>query len=87
MPTPAMSGLRNRRWTPTMLAISAARMSTASSPSRKTMIALFVTTAARDCGPLPIASADSLSARSSAAIVPASSSAVAFWRRSCARPS
>ena len=56
-----------------MLAISAARMRTASSPSRNTIIALFVTIETREPGPLPIRCSASASAASSAARVAASS--------------
>ena len=57
--------------------MSAARMSTASRPSRKTMSAEFVTTETLDRGPLPIRSSARVSASSSAARVAASSSAAA----------
>ena len=49
--------------------MSAARMRTASSPSRKTMMAAFVTTETSDCGPLPICCSERASASSSAARV------------------
>jgi hypothetical protein len=69
-----------------MLAISAARISTASSPSRKTMIALFVTTETRDCGPLPMRASASASAASSDLRVAASSVGAARPLISCTRP-
>ena len=69
-----------------MLAISAARISTASSPSRKTMIALFATTAAREPGPRRCAARPRASASSSAARV-AASSAAALRLTSWTRPS
>ena len=51
------------RCAPLKLAISAARISTASRPSRKTMIAVFVITVVRLLGPVPTASSASRSAR------------------------
>ena len=45
-PAPISTGRRMRRRTPTNDAVMAARISTASRPSRKTMIAEFVTTVA-----------------------------------------
>ena len=64
--TPTHIGRRSRRCAPLKLAISAARISTASRPSRKTMIAVFVITVVRLFGPVPTASSASLRARSSA---------------------
>ena len=61
-------------------------MSTASSPSRKTMIAVLVTTAAAEVGPAPTAASESASAASSASRVAVTSSGEAFLRISCARP-
>ena len=62
-PTPSHIGRRSRRCAPLKLAISAARIRTASRPSRKTMIAVFVITVVRLFGPVPTASSASLSAR------------------------
>ena len=50
-PTPTHIGRRRRRCAPLKLAISAARISTASRPSRKTMMAVFVITVVRLFGP------------------------------------
>jgi hypothetical protein len=49
-PAPATTGRRRRRLAPRKLAVTAAKMRTASSPSRKTMIAELKTTVAWLCG-------------------------------------
>ena len=85
---PGEERLSNPRCAPTMLAISAARMSTASSPSRKTMIALFVTTETRELGPLPMPPRPRLSASvERRAASPRAPSARGVPLRSCASPS
>ena len=61
-------------------------MRTASSPSRKTMMAVFVTTVAVLVGPEPIADSARESAESSPARVSAIWSAVACRATSWARP-
>ncbi len=86
-PTPTHIGRRSRRSAPLKLAISAARMSTASRPSRKTMIAVFVITVVRLLGPVPTASSASLSARLRATRVAAISEGAARPLISVARPS
>jgi hypothetical protein len=48
-PAPATTGRRRARSAPRKLAVTAAKMSTASSPSRKTMIAEFATAVAWPC--------------------------------------
>jgi hypothetical protein len=49
---PATTGRRRRLLAPRKLAVTAAKIRTASSPSRKTMIAEFATIVARLCGEL-----------------------------------
>jgi len=52
MAAPATTGRRRRLFAPRKLAVTAAKIRTASRPSRNTMIAELVTTVARLCGEL-----------------------------------
>jgi hypothetical protein len=66
--------------------VSAARMSTASRPSRTTMIAVLTTIAVAEVGPEPTADSDAESASSSALRDASTSAVVDFRRISCASP-
>ena len=84
-PAPISIGLRWARVAPSRLAITAARISTASRPSRKTITAAFVTTVAV-LAPSPSVPAPSSSASSSASRVSRTSRAGAWLAISFARP-